>query len=190
MRKLVALGMALAFALALFGCSSSNEAKDDTAKDSGIEQTEATQEKSKEIAKAEYSVGDTWEVPGQWKVTINSVTETDERHDDDFDDVDPAAVYIIDYTYENLGYHDEDFDSDLYVDPTMQQIVDAGGSMGYGYYALSIDYDKYPESVPIGAFKNAQESIGVDNPGDFKLIFTIYDNDSKPQKATFNCTVS
>ena len=28
-----------------------------------------------------YAIGETWEVDGQWKLTINSVTATDERNE-------------------------------------------------------------------------------------------------------------
>lgn len=53
-----------------------------------------------------YTIGETWTVDGQWSLTIMEVTETAERNE--YADEKPAAVYIVDYEYTNIGYEDED----------------------------------------------------------------------------------
>ena len=53
-----------------------------------------------------YTIGETWTVDGQWSLTITGVTETTERNE--YADEKPAAVYIVDYEYTNIGYEDED----------------------------------------------------------------------------------
>lgn len=72
-------------------------------------QEEETQENSNDTGRnesnKEYRIGDTWTVDGQWNITINSVRETSERNQ--YSDKNPTSVYIVTYTYENLGYKDE-----------------------------------------------------------------------------------
>lgn len=78
---------------AFVGCGGGEDANTDEPK--GSAKTETT-----------YGIGDTWEVEGQWKLTIDGVTITDERNE--YADEEPAQVVIIDYSYENIGYEDED----------------------------------------------------------------------------------
>ena len=68
---------------------------------------EDEEEETDEDVVPEIKVGETWTVDGLWKITINSVTETDERESYN-DRENPEAVYIVDYTYENLGYKSGD----------------------------------------------------------------------------------
>ena len=56
--------------------------------------------------KDNYTIGKTWTVDGQWSLTVTGVTETAERNE--YADEKPAAVYIVDYEYTNIGYEDED----------------------------------------------------------------------------------
>ena len=56
--------------------------------------------------KDNYTIGETWTVDGQWSLTVTGVTETAERNE--FSEKAPAAVYIVDYEYTNIGYEDED----------------------------------------------------------------------------------
>lgn len=56
--------------------------------------------------KDNYTIGETWTVDEQWSLTIMEVTETTERNE--YADEKPAAVYIVDYEYTNIGYEDED----------------------------------------------------------------------------------
>lgn len=126
------------------------------------------------------SIGDTWTVDGQWDLTITGVSETDERNE--FSDKNPAAVYIIDYTYTNTGYVDDDGIMDgLYID-IADSIVDSTGSMGYSY---PCSIANYPVETPVGATCNAQACIGVDHAGSFQVSVTIYDGASNKQSETF-----
>lgn len=131
-----------------------------------------------------YKIGDTWIVEGQWKLTVNSVEETAARNE--FADTDPAAVYIITYTYENIGYEDEDGIMDgLFIDLS-DGIVDAAGKMGHSYPG---DTALYAQETPVGASCEAQSCIGVDNPGDFEIHFSTYDGTNNEQKAVFSLAV-
>lgn len=127
-----------------------------------------------------YHIGDTWRVAGQWELTITSVEETADRNE--YSDKNPEAVYIVNYTYKNIGYVDQDGIMDgLYmtIDDT---IVDSAGKMGYSYPG---DISTYPEEVPVGAYIEAQACIGVDNDGSFKLYVTDYDGYGNEHNAVF-----
>ena len=76
-----------------------------------------------------YKIGESYVVDGQWKITVNSVAATDDRNE--YSDKNPAAVYIVTYTYENLGYEDE-YSDGLFVSLD-DGIVDSAGKMGYSY---------------------------------------------------------
>ena len=129
----------------------------------------------------EYGIGETWTVPGQWSLTINSVEETTDRNE--FADQNPAAVYIVTYTYENIGYEDDLGIMDgLYIDLS-DGIMDSTGKMGYSYPG---DITLYPQETPVGGTCEAQSCIGVDNPGDFKIYFTTYDGTGTKQEAVFS----
>lgn len=132
-----------------------------------------------------YEIGDTWTVAGQWELTIDSVEEINERNE--YADTDPAAVYMVTYSYENLGYEDKDgLLNGLYIDLSMAGIVDADKKMGYAYPG---DITMYPQEAPIDAKCEAQACVGVDNAGNFKLNVSAYDSDGNEQKATFSVVV-
>lgn len=129
----------------------------------------------------EFKVGETWTVDGQWNLTINSVEETQERNQ--FEEKQPAAVYMITYTYENLGYEDQNEIMDGLYMSIANTIVDNGGKMGYEYPNAT---EKVAEQTPIGATCEAQVCIGVDNAGSFKLHVVEYDGNGEKQSAVFN----
>lgn len=129
-----------------------------------------------------YKIGESWVVENQWKVTIDSVEETQERNE--YSDQQPAAVYIVTYTYENLGY-ESDFMDGLYIDFS-DGIVDCTGKMGYTYPG---NITLYPQETPVGASCQGQSCIGVDNPGSFKINFSQYDGNSEKQSAVFEVEV-
>ena len=132
-----------------------------------------------------YGIGDTWTVDGQWSLTINSVTATNDRNE--FSDKTPAAVYMIDYTYTNIGYEDPYEASDgLFLSLELGSVVDSAGIMGYSYPG---GVTNYPQAAPVGATCNAQACIGVDNAGSFTLNVSQYDGNSEKQSAKFNLTV-
>ena len=129
-------------------------------------------------AKEQYALGETWVVDGEWELTIDSVEETSERNS--YDDNDPAAVYIVTYTYKNLGYENEYMDG-LYL-RIDNRIVDAEGHMGYSY---GTDISRYPKETPVGATCTAQVSIGVDHPGSFKIYVDKYGSGFEKYSAVF-----
>lgn len=131
-----------------------------------------------------YAIGQTWTVEGQWSLTINSVTETESRNE--YSDKNPGAVYIVDYSYTNLGYADKSGLMDgLYIGLD-EGIVDAAGVMGYEYPG---DISQYPQEAPIGATCNAQACIGVGTPGSFTINVRQYDGNGNKQSASFDITV-
>ncbi len=127
--------------------------------------------------------GETWTVDGQWEFTINGASPTDERNQ--FSEKNPAAVYIVDYTYKNIGYEDEYMDGLYFSIDDM--IVDSEGAMGYSYPGDTV---KSPKETPVGASCDAQACIGVDHAGDFKVTITKYDGNGDKQSETFNVRVS
>ena len=124
------------------------------------------------------AIGETWTVDGQWKLTITGVSETEDRNQ--YSDKTPEAVYLVDYTYENLGYEDE-YSDGLFIS-LEDTIVDNTGAMGYSYPG---DKTKYAQETPVGATCEAQACIGVDNAGDFKITVSTYDGNKKRQSETF-----
>lgn len=127
-----------------------------------------------------YKIGETWTVDGQWSLTIDSVTATDDRNE--YSDKNPAAVYLVDYTYANEGYEDQNgIMNGLYMSID-SMIVDSTGLMGYSYPG---NITSMPQETPVGARCKAQACIGVDNPGDFELTVIQYDGNGDEQKATF-----
>jgi len=182
-KKLLTLILTATMIMPLSSCGEASSVDMDTTKTTSENVT--AEEESKATTKTEFSTGETWEVEGQWRVTVNSVTPTDERNE--FFDKEPAAVYVIEYTYENLGYEDEYGLTDgLLVDFGSGQIVDAGKTMGYEYPG---GFTNYAEPVPIGASHTAQSYIGVNTAGNFTVKITEYGSDSKKQSATFICNV-
>lgn len=128
-----------------------------------------------------YAIGETWIVDGQWKVTVNSVEETADRNP--YSEKNPAAVYLVTYTYENIGYVDRNGIMDgLYISMD-DTIVDATGKMGYSYPG---DQTLYAQETPVGATCEAQVCIGVDNAGSFKIHVTHYDGNGNKQSAVFS----
>ena len=175
--KMISCGLSLAILFGLAACGGSDSGS--TGEDATEKQVEATTE-AKEEEKSEFKVGETWTVDGLWSITVNSVTETDERNE--YADQKPNAVYMVDYTYSNLGYEDSTGMMDgLYI-AFDDMIVDAEGTMGYEYPG---NVTAYPQETPVGANCKAQACIGVDNPGTFTVEVSLYDNDYNEYKAKF-----
>ncbi len=127
-----------------------------------------------------YTIGETWTVDGQWSLTITGVTETAERNE--YADEKPAAVYIVDYEYTNIGYEDEDGIANGIFFDMEDTIIDSNGVMGYSYPG---DVARNPNEAPIGSTCKAQACIGVDNAGDFRITESHYDSDGDEHSATF-----
>ena len=120
---------------------------------------------AKSTSQDTYKIGESYVVEGQWKITVDSVETTDDRNE--YSDKNPAAVYLVTYTYENLGY-DDDIMNGLYI---------------------SLDISMYPQETPVGASCQAQACIGVDNAGSFKINFYNYDSNNQKQSAVFEIDV-
>lgn len=145
------------------------------------------QEPDQPQEEAAYSIGQPWVVDGQWSLTVNSMAATDQRNE--YDERNPAQVFIIDYTYENLGYADKDgIMNGLFFDLSSGQIVDSAGVMGYSYPG---DVTNYAQETPVGATCNAQTCIAVDNAStEVKIIMSQHDGTGAPHSATFVIPVS
>ena len=137
---------------------------------------------AKSTSQDTYKIGESYVVEGQWKITVDSVETTDDRNE--YSDKNPAAVYLVTYTYENLGY-DDDIMNGLYISLD-DGIVDSAGKMGYSYPG---DISMYPQETPVGASCQAQACIGVDNAGSFKITFYNYDSNNQKQSAVFEIDV-
>ena len=176
MKKVFAFLLCAVFIFSLAACSTTtNSGSGATEKDNGG--TQATQA----LAKTEYKVGDTWTVDGQWEVTINGISETSERNE--FADKEPAAVYIVNFTWKNLGYKDATGLMDGLFINMDDSVVDSTGQMGYSYPGNITDY---PQETPVGASCNGQVCVGVDNAGlPIKLNVVQYDSNSNKQSAVF-----
>lgn len=137
---------------------------------------------AKSTSQDTYKIGESYVVEGQWKITVDSVETTDDRNE--YSDKNPVAVYLVTYTYENLGY-DDDIMNGLYISLD-DGIVDSAGKMGYSYPG---DISMYPQETPVGASCQAQAYIGVDNAGSFKINFYNYDSNNQKQSAVFEIDV-
>lgn len=129
----------------------------------------------------DYGVGETWTIDGQWTLTVDSVQETSERNP--YAEKNPAAVYIVSFTYSNIGYQDANGIMDGLFFNLDESIVDCTGLMGYSYPG---DLTDYPQETPVGATCKGQVCIGVDNAGfPVKLNVLQYDGNGQKQTATF-----
>ena len=165
----------------LSGCSSETDTTANTNNTSSSTESVKPEEPEKLDSEKEYHIGDTWTVDGQWSLTINSITETDFRNE--FSDTNPSHVYMIDYSYENLGYKDANgIMNGLYFDLEISQIVDSSGVMGASYPG---EITNYAQETPVGAKCNARSCIGVDTSGTITLHISQYDGNSVEHKATF-----
>lgn len=152
-----------------------NKKDDKSAKSEQESETKDKQESESKKEDGAYKIGETWTVDGQWSLTVNSVEETPYRNE--FSESNPAAVYIVTYTYTNLGRSGGLFMS------MDNKIVDSAGKMGQSYPG---DISIYPQDTPAGATCQAQSCIGVDNPGSFKIHMDEYDDSGNKQSAVFN----
>lgn len=132
-----------------------------------------------------YYIGDTWTVPGQWSMTVDSVELTDYRNP--YTERQPEAVYYIFYTYENLGFYDETgYWDGLYINLENEMIVDVDGEMGYTYPGEAY---LYSEELPIGARCKSEACIGVNHAGDLTFTVIKYDGNNKKHNVMFKVAV-
>ena len=161
------------------GANESSPSSSSTSTTSSAKSTVSENTSSKNVL----HVGDTWTVPGQWKLTIKSVTPTSDRNQ--FSDKKPAQVLLVTYSYENLGYYSDIYKEDsLYfsLDPTGDAtVIDSKGELGFSYPA---DQTYYPQETPKGAkCANAQAVVGLHNVSK-KITMNISKYDGKSVKQT------
>lgn len=135
-----------------------------------VQSVPATGETSSETHK----IGESWEVDGQWILQINSVTETDERSGDGS----PAAVYIIDYGYMNMGYSGE---LNISTDNGIT-LIDGGGELGTAY-PLELNYS--PKGIAADEGCRAQCAVAVNNSGWSYINISITDSNGVTRECTF-----
>ena len=99
-------------------------------------------------------VGDTWLIDGLFSITINSITEANV---DTSSEPDIAAVYVIDYTYTNIGLKDDD----LYFSFTMDTTDAAGKEVDYYYLSESVS----PDFIKAGETMNCKQAVSVSKKG-------------------------
>lgn len=187
MKKFVALFLCVVLLVFVVACVD-NETTDDPAEKNTDANTEiiATPdnialETETPVDKSEYKVGETWIVDGQWELTITGITETADRNE--FSESNPAAVYIVDFTWKNVGYIDPNGIMDGLFLVLDDSIVDSQGLMGYSYPG---EITNYPQETAVGATCNGQVCIGVDNAGlPIKINVVQYDGNGVKQTATF-----
>lgn len=140
------------------------------------------EEKENEKIK-EYKAGDEWIVDGQWKLKILEAKKSDERNE--FSKKNPKEVVIITYTYENLGYKNDDMDG-LFLMP--DGVIDQAGSIGYSY---PITTENYPDNIPIGSkIEKADAAFGINNESKTITVnFSVFDNSLNKQRASFKVDV-
>ena len=122
-------------------------------------------------------MGESWYVPGQWKININSVREYFDE------DNNSGTIYVVKYTYNNIGYSDTDglfFSLD-------DNAVDSFGQVSNYYYFY--DTELYPQSIPVGAYCVAESGICVNHRGNFKIYYSKYDDNGTLRKAVFEVNV-
>lgn len=176
-RRIVLIALSITLALALCACGTATDSADGNS--SGNNEIVGDASKNEPI-KTEFNIGETWTVDGQWSLVVNSVAATEDRNE--FAETNPAAVYIVDYTYTNIGYTDQSGIMDGLFFSMDDSIVDSAGIMGYSYPG---DVTRYADETPVGATCNAQSCVGVDNAGTFKLNVVQYDGNGNKQTATF-----
>ena len=124
------------------------------------------------------AIGETWTVDGQWSLTVTGVRESERRNQ--YFGKNPEKVYIVEYTYTNLGYEDEYMDG-LYI-TLDDMVVDSAGLMGYDYPG---DIKNYPKPLAVGETIKAESCIGVEHGGDMRITIVKYDGNKNKQKETF-----
>lgn len=174
MRRIIAtITSVMLVAVCLTGCGSNSESESE-----GLKFGDSN-------AKQSYKIGETWEVEGEWSLEVTDVTETSDRNP--YSDKNPGedgAVYIISYTYTNIGYIDEYGDGLFF--SLDDSIVDSEGNMGSSYPG---DVTYYPQETPIGANCKAQCCIMVEHKGDFEINVEKYDSTDTLKSTTFKIEV-
>lgn len=134
--------------------------------------------------KTTYGVGETWIVPGQWEITINSATIHNlcNSYSNENNGYTNQQVVIIEYTYKNLGIEDGLYLSSVSMDYYDEELETAE------IYACT--HDKYPKECIIGAKCTASQAVVLENYSK-KITISIeeYDSDLNKHKALFEIQI-
>lgn len=126
-----------------------------------------------------YKAGDTVELEhysgGKYKLTINSIKETDDRNE--YSDTEAKKVVIIDYTYENIDVEDELFIADKWV------CYDKAGKALETYPA---DTSKYAQGITEGHSCTAEEAYALNDDNNFVELETEDKDVKTGKKAKFD----
>ena len=131
-----------------------------------------------------FGAGETWTVPGQWEITINSATVHNlcNSYSNKEYGYTNQQVVLVEYTYKNLGLED-----DLYLCTAQMDYYD-GDLEAAGTYACT--HRKYPKECIIGAKCTATEAIILENYSDKVTVsIEMYDSNSIKQKVTFEIPI-
>ena len=129
---------------------------------------------------AEYHIGDTWTIPGEWSMTLTGAAETGLRNP--YFDRQPATVYAVEYTYENLGWDDDNDGGLQFALGDGDNVLDCIGEIGYGY---PLGTQRSPRQIGVGETCEAQDFVAVNNSGTFRLTVTKRDSDGVLHGAIF-----
>ena len=127
-----------------------------------------------------YGAGETWKVPGQWEITINSVKNhyLCNEYLNKQEGYTNEQTVMVNYTYKNLGLEDGLFLCNLQMD-----FYDGNMETVNGYWC---DHEISPQKCIIGA-KHTANYIFVLNNKSNKMTISIelYDSNLNLQKAKF-----
>ncbi|HHY13724.1 MAG TPA: copper amine oxidase N-terminal domain-containing protein [Thermoanaerobacterales bacterium] len=126
-----------------------------------------------ETGKNEYVVRDNTG-KALYSFKINKITTMGERNE--YSDLKPEQVLLIDYTYKNIDSPKEVYLSEIYF-----KVIDSKGKIGYSYPNSPTNY---PQRIPVGASCDAQMIFGIDNKSD-EITLNFYENMFKEVTKSF-----
>lgn len=181
MKKIKYLGILITSILFLSGCSA-QKTNTETYTKTKIQKTDNAK------VKTDFNAGEAWEVDGQWRLTVNSVSTTTDRKiniEEEENEDEPKNVIVVNYSYENLGYSSEN--EGLILSP--EYIFDSSENVGKVY---SLDDYVEPMAIPVGE-KYDSVNIAYDvkqAKGQVKIYFETFDSNGKLQLATYHVEVN
>ncbi|MCR4658527.1 MAG: hypothetical protein K5770_20200 [Lachnospiraceae bacterium] len=155
--------------------NSSNNGENNQNNDSG---NQAQQDDSTKLR-----VRDVWTVEGSWSFSLDAVMPGITVGDSDRN---PAAVYMIQYTYWNEGLKGDDGSDKELIFSLSDHIIDNAGRAGY---SMNVDNSYEPQPVYPGQSCTAQIWVGVDNPGPFDVVVGEYDSTGNYQEVVYHLEV-
>ena len=132
-----------------------------------------------------YAIGETWHVEGLWNFTVNSAYRSAVRSEETSEN--PADVFVVTYTYENLGF-DGDPNGLQFSFLTDASIIDSDGEIGYTYGHTN-DFPEMSltaQRIPIGSRITVTDVIGLNHYGNCKIIIDHRGNNNDFHYATFD----